>query len=137
MNNSDKTAQICALYFIPVRNSEIENYPGMNYIHVRGEWTFIPISSGEFKEITSPGETIEQELKAVVTNTGMESLTKLTKLFLQNGLIRMKLTNGDDKVIGTDQFPIRITLENSGSPAKLTLSCKRNSPEASKLFKSF
>lgn len=137
MKLDDKRAQICALYFISTADAMIENYPGVNYIRIHGTWTNIPVSSGEYKEKESPEESIEQEFKAVVTDTGADRLARLKELIMPNGLIRMKLTNGDDRVVGTDQFPVRITLEYSGSPAKLTLSFKRNSPEVSKLFKSF
>lgn len=47
-----------------------QNMPGVETIQVSGEWTPIPVSSGEFKEKNVAGELTEQELKAVVTDTG-------------------------------------------------------------------
>lgn len=137
MNLENKRAQLCSLYFLPVTAAVIDNYPGANYIRIKGDWTKISIASGEFKEKHLPGDIIEQELKAVVPDTGVSHLNKMERLFINDGLIRIRMTNGDDKVVGTDQFPVRVTLENSGSPAKLTLSFKRESPELAKVFKSF
>ena len=55
---------------IPVAASVVKNMPGVETIQVSGEWTPIPVSSGEFKEKNVAGELTEQELKAVVTDTG-------------------------------------------------------------------
>ena len=137
MNLENKRAQICKIDFIPVNNAIVNNLPGVNYIRIRGEWTLIPISSGEFKEKSTIGDVVEQELNAVVTDTGANNLITLRGLLQHSGLIRYQSTNGEIKVIGTDQFPVRVTLENNGSPAKLTLSFKRDSPEPAKLFRSF
>ena len=88
MNIGDKRAQICAMGFIPVAASVVKNMPGVETIQVSGEWTPIPVSSGEFKE-------------------------------------------------KNDQFPVVVTLQESGSPAAFTLSFKRSSPEPAKILKSF
>lgn len=137
MHADDKRVQICAMSFIPVARAVVRNLPGVKTIQVSGDWTLIPISSGEFKEKTTSGDFTEQELKAVVTDTGSVFSASLYDLFRQEGLVRLRFTNGADRVVGTDQFPVLLTLEESGSPASFKLSFKRDSPEPSKILKSF
>lgn len=137
MTIEDKRAQICAMSFIPVAAAVIRNQPGMKTIRVSGDWTKVPISSGEFKEKTVPGELTSQELKAVVTDTGSAASADLHDLCCREGLVRIRFTNGADRVVGTDQFPVLLILEETGSPASYTLSFKRDSPEPSKILKSF
>lgn len=138
MNQSDKRSQICGMCFLPISKAQVENTPGTDYIKVSGEWTDLGVSSGELKEKQdSVGAVVEQELKAVVTDTGENNTRLMHDLITNEGLVLLKMTNGSHKVVGTDQFPVSISLENSGSPAKLTLSFKRNSPESAKLFTSF
>ena len=97
----------------------------------------IPVSSGEFKEKNVSGELTEQELKAVVTDTGASFSNSLRDLLCREGLVCLKFTNGSERVVGTDQFPVVVTLQESGSPAAFTLSFKRSSPEPAKILKSF
>ena len=40
------------------------------------------------------------------------------------------------RVIGTDEFPVLVSTELSGSPQSLTLSFKRDSPEPAKTYSS-
>lgn len=137
MNTDDKRAQICGMGFIPVTAAVVKNVPGLETIQVSGEWTLLPVSSGEFKEKIVSGEVTEQELKAVVTDTGSSFSTLLRDLVRREGLVRLRFTNGSERVVGTDHFPVMMSLQESGSPAAFTLSFKRNSPEPAKFLKSF
>lgn len=137
MNTYNKLAQIFGMSFMPLSAATIRNFPGANIIQVAGEWIDIPVIQGEFKEKMTSGSLIEQELKAVVTDTGIDSAVSLHNLFRQEGVARLKFTNGTERVVGTDQFPVLLTLEESGSPASFKLSFKRDSPELSKILKSF
>lgn len=137
MNTDDKRAQICGMGFIPVTAAVVKNVPGLETIQVSGEWTLLPVSSGEFKEKIVSGELTEQELKAVVTDTGSSFSTLLRDLVRREGLVRLRFTNESEKVVGTDHFPVMMSLQESGSPAAFTLSFKRNSPEPAKFLKSF
>lgn len=137
MNENDKRAQICILNYLPLAEATVHNVPGAKSIQVSGKWTDIPISKGEFKEKSTSGALVEQEIKATVTNTGGEFSARMHDLLNQEGLVRLKLTNGAERVVGSDQFPVLFTLEESGSPAAFSLSCKRNSPEPAKTLTSF
>lgn len=132
-----KRAQICAMELIPISASQVNDRPGEKTIQVSGVWISIPISSGEFKEKVVPGELVEQEFKGSVTNTEADFAASLHDLLSQSCLVKLKFTNGAERVVGTDQFPVLLTLEEAGTPAAFTLSFKRNSPELSKKLKSF
>lgn len=80
---------------------------------------------------------MKQELKAVVTDTGKANMGRIQELVRQEGLVLLDLSNGDYKVVGTDQFPVSFSTEYAGSPLKLTLSFKRDSAEFAKNLKSF
>lgn len=137
MNTYDKRAQIFGMSFMPLTAATVRNFPGANIIQIAGEWIDIPIIQGEFSEKMTSGNLIEQELKAVVTDTGIDSAVSLRNLFRQEGVARLKFTNGFERVVGTDEFPVLLTIEESGSPASFKLSFKRDSPEPSKILKSF
>lgn len=137
MNTYDKRAQICAMDFIRLDAATVQNLPGAETIHVSGQWVALPISQGEFSEKRVPGDLIEQELKATLTDTGDEMASGLKVSQSVYGLVLLTFTNRSRRVVGTDQFPVLLTLEESGSPAKFTLSFKRNSPEPAKILESF
>lgn len=136
MGRNDKCISICRLEFIPTGQANVRNQPGDFTIEVRGEFTEIPIASGEFTETNEQGH-VEQKLQAVVTDTSYVTLTFLRKLFAQDGLLLLTGINGERKLMGTDQFPVHVNYELGGSPATLTLSVARRSPEPAKKFSSF
>ena len=105
---------------------------------MHGTWVSINVSSGEWKESREEvGKPAEQELKATVTDTSSSMESQLRTLFSVDGLLLIGLTNGEKKVIGTDEFPVHVSMERGGDPAKLTLSFKRSSPEPAKVLESF
>ena len=137
-SNKDKIAQICAMGWIYISDADIEDHPGSTFIYVSGEWEAIPFSKAEFKEeIPGSGRIIKQELSATITGLNQAQEASLRKMVAGHGLIRLDYTNGDSKVIGSEQVPIKISLEINGSPSTYSLSVKRSSPEPSKFFKSF
>ena len=123
--------------FLPISQATVENRPGNPVIRVRGTFTRLPIASGEFRESETNGNPIEQELEAIITDTSAANLTGYRNLLAEYGLLRMTLTNGDVRVVGTDEFPVLVSTELSGTPQSLTLSFKRNSPEPAKRYSSF
>ena len=137
MNRNDKRAAICRLAFLPISGATVRNTPGNPTIQVRGTFTPLPISSGEFEETETNGNPIEQELEAVITDTSVAKLQEYRTLLADYGLLLVTLTNGDQRIIGTDEFPVLVSTELSGSPQTLTLSFKRNSPEPAKSYSSF
>lgn len=123
--------------FIPLSEAGIFNQPGNSSIDVTGEMTAIPIASGEFTEEQTDGIPVKQTLSANVTDTGQDMRDNLRRLFSQEGLLIVRLTSGETKVIGTDEFPVLVTLSQSGSPAAYYLSFDRQSPEPAKFLQSF
>lgn len=137
MSIENKRSQICGMSFIPMTDATVVNHPGESIIKISGTWHEISISSGEFKEKEGNGDVVEQELEAVVTDTGENAVALLRNICRCDGLIRLRHTNGDIKVVGTDQFPVLLTMQRSGTPASITLSFKRKSPEPAKILESF
>ena len=137
MNRNDKRSAICRLDFLPIAQATVKNQPGEISIQVRGSFNPVPIASGEFRETEEQGLPVEQELTAVVTDTGSDHLAEIRELFAQDGLVRLTFTNGEQRIVGTDEFPAHVNAELSGSPQALTLSFTRNSPEPSKIYSSF
>lgn len=137
MNENNKRAQLCGMDFLPIAGASINNQPGADYIRIAGTWREIPVSSGEWKETEAMNGIIAQELKVVVTNTSDEFLKELRGWLRQEGVVRLTFTNEIMRVVGTDQFPVLLTIEQGGSPSSLTLSMKRDSPEPAKLYQSF
>ena len=137
MNLNDKRAAICRLDFLPVSQATVIDQPGSRLIKVQGDFNPIPIASGEFRETEEQGELVEQELTAVVTDTGADRLAAIRDLFAQDGLVLLAFTNGEQRVVGTDEFPVHVNAELSGSPLALTLSFRRHSAEPAKKYSSF
>lgn len=137
MNTNNKHAQICKLEFVAIDDAVVINTPGSSYIKVSADWLDIPISSAEFVEASSMDNLIKQELKATITNTGASMRVILEESFAQYGLLRMTYTNGEQRILGTDQFPIEVQLEENGSPARFELIVSHESASKAKFFQSF
>lgn len=135
---NDKIAQIYEMYYLDLDNAEVEYFPGKDIIKVSGDWINLKISKADFKETKEMvGMPVEQELTATITDTGLDKQTEIELLLSSYGLVRLRYTNGIDKVIGTDKFPVHLSYEKSGSPSVIILSMKYSSPELSKVLKSF
>lgn len=135
---NDKIAQIYEMHYLDLDNAEVEYFPGKDIIKVSGDWINLKISNADFKETKEMvGMPVEQELTATITDTGLDKQTEIELLLSSYGLVRLRYTNGIDKVIGTDKFPVHLSYEKSGSPSVIILSMKHSSPELSKVLKSF
>ena len=133
MNQNDKRSHVCGLSFLPLSDATVINIPGERDIQVSGTWIEIDISSVDWKETREyVGQPVAQELKATVTNTSKEYESMLRNIFTTSGLLLLKFSNTDQIVLGTDEFPVSVTVERSGDPSKIFLSFKRDSPEPAK-----
>ena len=137
MNRNDKRAAVCSLAFLPISQATVRNYPGSPGIEVQGTFTPVPISSGEYRETGEAGYPVEQELESVVTDTSSARLNEIRTLFAEAGLVLLDFTNGERRVVGSDEFPVQVNTELSGTPATLSLTFKRDSPEPAKVYSSF
>lgn len=136
--NNDKVAQICALYWMYIRNATIINQPGSIEISVSGKWENIPFNKASLKEEqTASGSLVTQEFNASISGLSQSAETTLHAMNGELGIIRIDYTNGDKKIVGTNDIPIILTLECNASTHKYSMSFKRNSPEFSKYLKSF
>lgn len=136
--NRDKIAQVYRIYWLPVSQAEIENYPGDRYIYVSGDWFPIPFTPVEFKEEQAGGgKLVTQEMSCTITGLNEEFEERILKMISEYGLLRLDFTNEEVRVVGTEQVPVKLSLERGRFPTTYTLSFKRSSPEFSKILKSF
>lgn len=139
MNQNNKRATIVSLHFYPIVESTIVRcYPGRQILSVTGmAYSFRP-QSAEFKEtLTQGSDEVSQQFSAIITDVSLASSAGMRRNLSLPGLLLMIYSNSEKRVVGTDQFPVMITLEESGRPAQFKLSFKRTSPEPSKFFQSF
>ncbi|KAA6342245.1 hypothetical protein EZS27_009975 [termite gut metagenome] len=139
-HTADKHAQICNLFWLPLPDTSVEIFPGVSFIRVPNTttWKKIDFSTAEFSETgTESGKPVEQEFSATLTDTSESSYNKLLNLFSTYGLLRIDYTNKDPRIVGTNDFPVYISLRRSEKTAVFTLSFKRTSPEYSKFLLTF
>lgn len=138
MNQNNKRATIVRLHFYPIVESTVVNsYPGRQILSVTGpNYDFRP-QSAEFKETVIQGDEVSQQFNAIITDVSLASNASMRRILSLPGLLLLVFSNDEIRVVGTDQFPVMITLEESGRPAQFKLSFKRTSPEPSKFFQSF
>jgi hypothetical protein len=134
---ADKHAQICNLFWLPLPLVNVEVLPGVDSISVSDAtaWDKIDFSTAEFSETGGEsGGTVEQEFNAILTDTSESSFRRLLNMFSVYGLLRIDYTNKENRVAGTNDFPIYMSLRRSEKTAVFTLSFKRLSPEYSKIL---
>jgi hypothetical protein len=117
--------------------ASIRDYPG-NEIYIAGDWLPIRFSSANFQETDETnGEPVAQELSIKISGSEKEAESIIRDLCGQEILLRLQYSNGDVKVVGTDDNPVYLSHSAGGSPVASTISFKRNSAERAKHLKSF
>lgn len=136
--NDDKRAQICEVGFAKVADLTIKDFPGVNTISVSGSFNWLKHQSVEWsEEQQDAGGYVEQELKAVFTETSDTQTQTMRDYINMEMLIAMKYTNGEIRISGTNDNPITPVITISGSPRTIKVSFKHKSAEFAKLLKSF
>jgi len=131
MEQNNKHSQICSVSYLPISNATIDNYPGLDYIHVSGNWINIDNSSVEFSEDQKNiNDFFFVELKVVITD-----FTSDTSYINVPIIIRINYTNNQSKILGTYNTPIYLSLLKSGNPSTKTLNYKGTQPEAAKILR--
>ncbi len=137
MKENNKRAQIYKLEFCSLDNAVIHNIPSSRFIKVSADWFDIPISTAEFTEVPSADNMIEQELKGIITDTSAINRKELEEVLADYGILRCTYTNGVQRIIGTDQFPVEVELSENGSPARYELTVNHKSASKAKIYQSF
>lgn len=137
MNQNNKRAAIVQVAFYPLHSARVHYLPGRSHLSLSGSsHTFRP-QTAEFKETLTQGDEVSQQFSAIITDVSLASSAGMRRNLSLPGLLLMIYSNSEKRVVGTDQFPVMITIEESGRPAQFKLSFKRTSPEPSKFFQSF
>jgi hypothetical protein len=135
--NTDKRADICKIEYILTNQATIYDYPG-NEITVKGDWVPVKFSSVSFQETDEVnGEPVTQELSIKIAGAQKETEKVIRELCGIEIIFCLHYSNGESKVVGTEDNPVSLSHNSSGTPIAQTLYCKRNSPEKAKHLKSF
>lgn len=135
---SHKHSSICGISVLPLSGAVVSNSPGDDRISIRGNWQQVAASEIEFSEKESDSSPFfESQLKFRVTDTSPSSEAALRDLSNRYVLLRLHYTDGAVRVLGTDQFPVELTLSREGIPSYFSLSYKGSQPERVKFFQSF
>jgi hypothetical protein len=130
--NDQKRAIVCKIDSVLTSEVSVRNYPG-NEIFIAGEWQPVRFSSADFQETDETnGEPVRQELTILISGSEKETEQTIRELCGQELLIRLQYSNGETKVIGTDDNPVSLSHGSAGAPVVQTLYCKRNSAEKAK-----
>ena len=128
-NKESKRASICQVYFMAIAESTVTNIPGLPQIKVIGDWAKIDYSTVEFAEDkSSDGNSYEVNLSITFSDSSLEKMRELI------AWLGIYYTDGTSRVVGTDQFPVVLSLSGQGSPRSLIFSYKNQQPELSKIL---
>jgi hypothetical protein len=134
-NKESKRASICQVYFMEIAESTVTDIPGLPQIKVIGDWAKIDYSTVEFAEDkSSDGNSYEVNLSITFSDSSLEKMRELIAWLGIYILVRLDYTDGTSRVVGTDQFPVVLSLSGQGSPRSLIFSYKNQQPELSKIL---
>jgi hypothetical protein len=137
LENKNKRSAICKIDYILISEAIISSFLG-NDIFVIAEWKQVKFSSADFQETDETnGEPVKQELTILISGSEKEAERTIRELCGRELLIRLQYSNGETKVIGTEDNPVLLSHSSSGVPAVQTIYSKRNSAEKAKHLQSF
>ncbi|MBR7043413.1 MAG: hypothetical protein IKI18_04475 [Prevotella sp.] len=138
-NFNDYHAEICHVAFLPASQVALKTKIGQQDVDVELRGLLVserPQSANFSERRDASGQFVEQELEAVFTNDEADFVSRFRSLADDDCIVFLEYTNGKRLVVGTEQAPVRLEYEQSGSPKTLRLSFKRKSPEFAKILKS-
>lgn len=132
---NEKHAAICKVAFLPVKGVKVESPIGATSAKLVSfsSCIRIPSSSAELQENRkSPGEPVDVQFVATLTDTSPGSLELLRNVTYLYGLLILQYTDGSFRLLGTPDSPILVTYEKNGTPAVYELQVSTQQPEFSK-----
>lgn len=137
-NNNDRRSDICKIDFVYTSQAIIRDYPGKDIYVKTSEWTPIKYSSATFQESDElNGEPVVQELTVKISGGNEDAEQLIRNICGLEILLRLTYSNGNQKIIGTEDNPVLLSHTSSESPRVQMLHSKRNSAEKTKYLKSF
>lgn len=141
-NYHDPHAEIIEVGFAPVEVVNIVSQIGSDEIDiaVQGSQLFpmfeYPSSATFSEKKAASGDYVNQELDVVFTNSAADFVSSMRQWIDKDCLVLLRYTNGEVRVAGTSEAPVRCEIEESGKPRTLKVAFKRKSPEFTKVLKS-
>ncbi|MDR1436793.1 MAG: hypothetical protein LBI65_01610 [Candidatus Symbiothrix sp.] len=136
-DNSDKRSAVCRIYYIERSKATVYDYPG-NVISVTGSWNEIRFSAVTFEEKEEiNGDMVTQELHIKISGSQKATGQTIRAVCGREIFVRLQYSNGEDKIIGTDDNPVLFSHSSGDSPVAQSLYFKRNSAEKAKHLQSF
>lgn len=141
-NYQDPHAEIIEVGFAPVEVVNIISQIGSDEIDiaVQGAQLFpmfeYPSSASFSEKKAASGDYVDQEMEVVFTDSAADFVGSMRQWIDKDCLVLVRYTNGQVKVAGTEDAPVRCEIEESGKPRTLKVAFKRKSPEFAKVLKS-
>lgn len=134
-NRESKRSSICRVFIMALSEATVTNVPGVERIQISGVWNKMDFSSADFSEqFTSDSYSYEVNLTIDFSDSSAEMKNELMKWIGMYVLVRLDYTDGASRVVGTDHFPVVLSMSGDGSPHSLRLTYKGNQPESSKFL---
>lgn len=134
-NKESRRSSICRVSLITLAESSVTNIPGDPFIKVTGNWDELDYSNAEFSEqLSSDGSFYDISLSISFSDSSPDKKRELLAWVGIYIIARLDYTDGTSRVIGTDQFPVVMSLSGEGSPHTLRMSYKGQQPESSKFL---
>jgi len=130
--NKNKRSRICKISYAFASDLIMNNYPG-DSIQLIGNFSDIRFSSANFSEILEAnGEQYNQELLIEIKGNDPDTQKTISDLTGKYIILKLEYTNKEMKIVGTDESPLMLMHEQSGTPLVNKLSLSRNSAEKAK-----
>lgn len=139
-NQNNKRAVVCGVAFVPTSQISMGVSMGLPEVKVTfngGNPDYQRPQSVSFSEKKSEsGDYVDQEFECVFADTEQAKVADLRKKTDEDGIVLLKYSNGEVRVIGNYLAPVRCEFEESGTPRTAKIAFKRKSPEFSKILQS-
>lgn len=130
--NKNKRSRICKISYAFASDLIINNYPG-DSIQVIGNFSDVRFSSANFSEILEAnGEQYNQELLLEIKGNDSDTQKTISDLTGKYIILKLEYTNQEVKIVGTNESPLMLLHQQSGTPVVNNLSFSRNSAEKAK-----
>lgn len=132
-SNETRRNRIARIDYCLLSDATVNDYPGSFIQVLATSWVPVAFSSVEFME-SNPinGDFVEQELNISLSGTDRDIEQETESVCGNELIIRLTYTNGEVRIIGTEENPVLLGCTSAGSPVRQTLSCKRKSAEKAK-----
>lgn len=128
-----KINNICKVTFYPLSNLSSEiNRPGLDSVSFTGTGISLEVTSATLTEEDMGGAECVQSFSALVTDTSKNTSEVIFGICAVFGILGLTLSTGEERVVGSTEFPIALQYGLEGTPLHYKLAFKRNTPDRAK-----